>query len=124
MKYIFLQTFVSFLGAMFLLFLFQQEHFLPFDESKKIEVYNIFAVLFFLFLISQGLVSIFLYLFQKFLTCGIKEFPSYNYSLKWGIIISILLIFVILLNIYNIMTITWGLLAMALIIFLLILIKF
>lgn len=124
MKYIFLQTFVSFLGAMFLLFLFQQEHFLPFEKSGEFDWYNIFAVLFFLFLLSQGALSILLYLFQKFLTCGIKEFPSYNYSLKWGILISILFVFIILLNIYNIMSITWGLLAMILIVFLLILIKF
>ncbi len=124
MKYIFLQTFVTFLGAMFLLFLFQQEHFLPFDESQEFDWYNIFTVLFFLFLIIQGVISLILYLFQKFLTCGIKEFPSYNYSLKWGILVSILFILVILLNIYNIMGLTWGLLAIVLIIFLLILIKF
>ncbi len=124
MKYIFLQTFVTFLGAMFLLFLFQQEHFLPFDESQEFDWYNIFTVLFFLFLIIQGVIFLILYLFQKFLTCGIKEFPSYNYSLKWGILVSILFILVILLNIYNIMGLTWGLLAIVLIIFLLILIKF
>ncbi len=124
MKYLFLQTFVSFLGAMFLLFLFQQEHFLPLDEKENFNWYNIFSVLFFLFLILQGVFSIMFFLFQKFLTCGIKEFPSFNTSLKWGVLFSILFIFVVLLNIYNIVSLSWGIGIVALILFLLILIKF
>lgn len=124
MKYLFLQIFVSFLGAMFLLFFSQQKHFLPFDEHQEINWYNVFSVLFFLFLLSQGILSIIFFLFQKFLTCGIKEFPPYNSSLKWGIVLSVLLIFAIILNIYGIVSLTWGLLAILCVAVLLVLIKF
>lgn len=124
MKYILLQIFITFLGAMFLLFLFQQESFLPFDENQNFNWYNIFSVLFFLFLVVQGLVSIILYTLQKLLTCGVKEFPYYNYSLKWGIISSTLLMFAIILNIYSIIDLAWGLLAMGMILLILLLLKF
>lgn len=124
MKYLFLQMFVGFLGAMFLLFLFQTEEFLPFDDEENINWYNVFSVLFFLFIFTQAVVSIILFLFQKFLTCGIKEFPSCKNSLKWGIVISFLFVFILFLNVYNFITFMWGLAVMAFILFLLILIKF
>jgi len=124
MKYLFLQTFVSFLGAMFLLFLFMQKDFLPFDNQGLVSWYNVSAVLFFLFLFTQGLLSIVIFLFQKFLTCGIKEFPPFGKSLKWGLLISILLVFILILNLYNIINILWGAVILVLIILLLTLIKF
>ncbi len=124
MKYLFLQTFVGFLGAMFLLFLFQTEEFLPFDEEGNVNWYNVFSVLFFLFIFTQAVVSIILFLFQKFLTCGLKEFPSFKNSLKWGIVISFLFVFILFLNVYNFISFMWGLVVMVFILLLLILIKF
>ena len=123
MKYLFFQTVVVFLCAMFLLFLFQQESFLPFDGGGEINWYNLSTVFFFLFLLVQGFLSIALFLFQKFFTCGLKEFPSYGLSLKWGIIVSFLFILVLLLNIYHVVNFLWGAIIAGLLILFLILIK-
>ena len=123
MKYILFQIFIVFLSAMFLLFLSQQEFFLPKDLEGNVDWYNVSSVLFFLFLSLQGLLSILLFLFQKFLTCGIKEFPSLNQSLKWGIIVSFLFILILILNVFNFVNLLWGLIILVLIIIFLILIK-
>ncbi len=124
MKFIFLQTFLIFFSAMFLLFLFGQDHFLPFDEKENIDWYNVSSVLIFLFFFIQGFFSIVLFLFQKFLTCGLKEFPSFNMSLKWGILTSLLVILIIILNIFHVVNLLWGLLIIIGIIAILLLIKF
>ncbi len=123
MRYIFFQIFIVFLSAMFLLFLFDQESFLPFDLDRNIDWYNVSSVLFFLFLSLQGIFSIILFLIQKFLTCGLKEFPPLNMSLKWGIIISILIVFLLILNVFHIVNLAWGLVILLLLLVLLVLIK-
>ena len=123
MKYLLFQIVVIFLAAMFLLFLFQQESFLPVDSSGNINWYNLSSVLFFIVLLAQGSVSLVLFLFQKFFTCGLKEFPSYGLSLKWGIIVSFLFILVLLLNIYHVVNFLWGAIIAGLLILFLILIK-
>jgi hypothetical protein len=124
MKYLFLQLFIVFLSAMFLLFLFQQKDFIPFDNESTLNWYNIVAVLFFLFLVVQGFVSILFFLGQKFLTCGIREFPNISFSLKWGILISVLMIFVVIMNIFHILNLVWGISVAGLIVFLLLLTRF
>lgn len=124
MRFIFLQTFIIFLSVIFLLFLFGQEHFLPFDKKENIDWYNVFSVLIFLFFFIQSLFSIILFLFQKFLTCGLKEFPVFNTSLKWGILIALLVILIIILNIFHIVSLAWGLVIIFAIIAILLLIKF
>ncbi len=123
MRYIFLQIFVLSLGVVFLLLLSQQRDFLPVNEQGIVNWYNVSSVLFFLFLVSQSTISLFLYFLQKFLTCGIKEFPSSRFSLKWGILISFLLTILLLLNIYHIVTLLWGVVIFFLIILLLIFAK-
>ena len=124
MKFLSLQVFIIFTSAIFLLFLFGQEHFLPFDDVEKIDWYNVSSVLIFAFFLMQGFFSISLFLFQKFLTCGLKEFPAFNTSLKWGILISLLIILIVILNIFHIVTLVWGLVIIIIIVALLLLIKF
>ncbi len=108
MKFLILQTFVSLLSVIFLLFLFEQEGFLPVKEDKSLDWYNIASVLFFCFLLLQSVLSILLFLIQKFITCSFKKFPSFHFSLKWGITIAFLVIFVILFNVFHIMDLLWG----------------
>jgi hypothetical protein len=124
MKYLFSQILVVFLSAIFLLFLFGQETFLPFDSERNIDWYNVSSFLIFFFFLMQGVFSILLFLFQKFFTCGIKEFPCFKSSLKWGFLISLLIIFILFLNIFHFVSLVWGLVIVFVIIVLLLLIKF
>jgi hypothetical protein len=123
MRYILFQILVVFFSAMFLLFLFQQESFSPKDLEGNVDWYSVSTVLFFVFLSLQSIFSIVLFIFQKFLTCGIKEFPSFNQSLKWGVIVSFLFILILILNLFNVINLTWGLVILVLITIFLILIK-
>ena len=124
MKFLFLQAFIIFISAIFLLFLFGQDNFLPLNSKENVDLYNVSSVLIFFFFLSQAFFSILLFLFQKFLTCGLKEFPPFNTSLKWGIIVSLLIILIVILNIFHVVNFVWGLVIIFVIIVMLLLIKF
>ncbi len=124
MKYFLFQLLILFSSAMFVLFLFQQESFQPFDLEGNVDWYNVSTLLFFVFLFLQGLLSTLLYLFQKFLTCGLKEFPSFGASLKWGLLLSFIFILLLLLNIFHIINFVWFFVIFGLIVLFLFLIKF
>jgi hypothetical protein len=124
MKFLILQTFISFLSVIFLLFLFEQEEFLPLKEDRSLDWYKISSVLFFCFLLLQSVISIILFLIQKFVTCSFKKFPPFHFSLKWSITIAFLIIFIILFNIFHIIDLLWGGIILVFIIIILALLKY
>ncbi len=124
MKYLLVQIFIAVFSVIFLLFLLGLEGFLPLKEDKSLDWYNITSVLFFLFIFIQSLISVLIFLIQKFLVCGFKEFPSIGFSFKWGVTSSVLAVFIILFNIFHIVNFGWGILLFAFIIAILVLLKF
>lgn len=71
--------------------------------------YNITYVMFLLFLIIESFSSILIYLSQKFIIYGRKEFPEKGFSIKWGLIIATVIISILLLNVFHILSLVWGL---------------
>lgn len=102
MKYLLSQLLILILSVIILLYFFSLEYFLPIKDGI-FDWYNIFLVIFFIFLSVQSIVSIVFFLSEKFLTCGIKEFPRINRSLKWGIAIGLCSTLSILFSIFNIL---------------------
>lgn len=93
---------------MILLYLASVGDFVPLDINGLPNWYNVLTVLVIFFFLIQSVVSLGIYLVQKFLTCGVKEFPSSRNALKWGFILSFLMIVVIVLNLFHIVSLLWG----------------
>lgn len=101
MKYLFLQLATLFLSVILLLYFFSLDYFIPIRNGAY-DWYNIIMVIFLLFLLVESSISTVMYVLEKFLTCGIKEFPDHYRSLKWGVGIAVCLIFSIILSIFNV----------------------
>lgn len=101
MKYALTQFCILILSVIILIYFFSLEYFVPLS-SGNINWYNLGAVLFCIFFFFESFVSLVFFLVEKFLTCGIKEFPDHFRSLKWGISIAFCIIISILLSIFNI----------------------
>jgi hypothetical protein len=116
MKFLLGQIVILAVSVAFLLYLFSIEYFTPLNLQGDLNWYGIFTVLFLLFVLAQALVSLVIYLAQKFLAYGWKEFPDPWGSLKWGIGLALAFVGAILLNAFHILTLQWGLLAILLVI--------
>jgi hypothetical protein len=92
------------------------EYFTPVNIQGDLNWYGILTVLFLLFTLSQSVISLVIFLTQKFLAYGWKEFPDPWSSLKWGIGLSFAFVAALLLNSFHILTLQWGLLAILLVI--------
>lgn len=82
-------------------YLVSSRYFSPTTISGDVEIWN---VLLFLFLLSSGLgllVSIVLYLLEKFMSCGRKEFPKPGRSIKYGLMAGIFLMIILVLHIFH-----------------------
>ncbi|GEM_PF-3417501 len=124
MKYLIIQIIIFFFCSIFLLFLFQQEDFVPVQEDGVLNWYNVFSVLFFLFLLLQSTLGIVLFVVQKFVTCKLKEFPKPHFALKWSFVISLLLLLITLFNMFHIIDFFWGGMIVVFTIIILILLRF
>lgn len=84
-------------------YLVNTKYFLPFSQAGDLELFNI---LFFLFLIASllGLViSVCVFVVEKFLYCGRKEFPSALRSAKIGIISMVVLFVLFVLHVFHLL---------------------
>jgi hypothetical protein len=116
MKFLLGQIGLLAVSVAFLLYLFSIEYFTPLNAQGDLNWYGISTVLFLLFISSQAVISLIVYLTQKFLAYGWKEFPDPWISLKWGIGLSLSVVAAMLLNAFHILTLQWGLLAILLVI--------
>ncbi len=116
MKFLISQLTILILSVIFLYYLTSLSYFLPYDVDGSINWYSVSTVLFLIFLISQSLISLIIFIFQKYLAYGKKEFPDFRSSLKWGIGLSLSLVVAILLNIFHILTIQIGIIVIILVI--------
>lgn len=101
MKYALTQFGILIASVIILIYFFSLEYFVPLS-SGNINWYNLSAVLFCVFFFFEATISLFFFLTEKFLTCGIKEFPPHFRSLKWGISIAFCIVLSLLLSVFNI----------------------
>lgn len=119
MKFLFTQTVLLITSVTLLLYLINLDYFLPYDSDINRNWYNISAILIFLFVSIQSLVSLTIFLGQKFLAFSWSEFPHHRVAFKWGIVFAVSLIGGIFLNIFDILIFPWGALAILLVIIIL-----
>ena len=124
MKYLVIQIIILFFCVTFLLFLFQQEDFLPIKEDGGLDWYNIVSTLFFCFLLLQSILGFVFFSIQKIFTCTLKEFPNPQFALKWSIVISLLMMCITVFNIFHIIDFLWGGIMVLFIIIILLLLRF
>ncbi|KKR06492.1 MAG: hypothetical protein UT34_C0001G0533 [candidate division WS6 bacterium GW2011_GWF2_39_15] len=118
MKFLLTQFFILFSSVTFLIYMLSLDYFVPYTSPQSINWYNTSLILFLLFATTQSFVSLIVFLFQKFLAYGWREFPDYKVSLRWGNILGISLVGGVFLNILGILVFPWGSLALLLVIIL------
>lgn len=101
MKYLLVQISILILTVILLSYFFSLSYFLP-ANNENLNWYNISTVLFLSFFLSMSVSSIFFYIIEKFLTCGLREFPNYSRSVKWGIGIGFCVVISLLMSMFNI----------------------
>lgn len=116
MKYLLIQLITLIVTVILLYYISTLPYFYPETIDGEPNWYNIFYGLLLLFLVLESFISIAIYLVQKFTIYGRKEFPDKNFSIKWGLIISSLIIVLLLLNIFHILNITFGILIVVVVI--------
>lgn len=109
MKYLLSQIFIFILSVIVLLYLSRLPGFTPFSQVGVIDWTNVGLIMFFLFLTAESIISVLIYLVEKFLAYGRKEFPSSRFSFKWGLGISLGLIILLFLHINHLITFPWAL---------------
>ena len=118
MKFLFIQGVLFLFSVTLLLYLFSLEYFIPISDGI-INLYNVSTVLILLFILSQSLVSLIIFLIQKFLAFRWSDFPHHGVTLKWGLIISGSFIVGLILHIMGILIFPWSFLALLLVIIIL-----
>lgn len=101
MKYLLAQIFIGILSVILLSYFLSLDYFRPIADGLP-NWYNISTVLFIVFFLTESLFSILFFSFEKFLTCGLREFPYHTRSLKWGIGIGFCCVLSLLLSMFNI----------------------
>lgn len=109
MKYLITQSILLVLSVAILYYFSTLPYFLPVNSENIPNWYNVFAVLAVVFVAIQAFVSLFVFLLEKFMTCGKKEFPNFSRSLRWGIGIALGFFVLVLLNVFHVLSIQWGL---------------
>lgn len=109
MKFIVIQTIILFFVVTIMLYLLNVTNFIPITDEGSINVLTVFVFFTALILVIQSLVSIIIYLFQKFMLYGKKEFPPSSIALKWGIGVAIVMTTIIVFNIYHLINLQFGL---------------
>lgn len=103
MNFLIMVTILIIFEGTLIYYLVNTKYFLPFSQSGDLELFNI---LFFLFLVASLLglvVSLCIFLIEKFLYCGRKEFPSTLRSVKIGIISMVVLFVLLILHIFHLL---------------------
>ncbi|WKZ31548.1 MAG: hypothetical protein QY318_02185 [Candidatus Dojkabacteria bacterium] len=124
MKYLLVQILIAIVSVTFLYYLSTLDYFLPTNPDGTVNWYNVTVVLFGIFMFFEGLIATIVYLLQKFMAFGWKEFPGRKLSLNSGIIFSLIIVALILLNVIGLVTLSWGVVIFGVILLLAILFYF
>ena len=109
MKFIAIQTIILLFVVTIMLYLLNVTNFIPITEDGTINVLSVFVFFTAMILVIQSIVSILIYLVQKFTLYGRKEFPPSSIALKWGIGIAVVLTTIVIFNVYHIINLQIGL---------------
>ena len=112
MKYLLAQILVLLLALILLYYFSTLPDFLPFQESGEPDWSRIGIVMVTIFFAIESFVALTLYLFQKFIAYGWKEYPPKGVSLRWGIGSALGLSLVMVLHIIHAISLSWGLVIM------------
>lgn len=115
MKFLITQGLIALVSASFLYYFMSLDYFLPLKEDGGVNWYTISAMLTTLFFLTQAILSISIFMFQKFLAFGWREFPHPRTAIKWGSGIGVGIILVLMLNSFHILSLQWGAVILALI---------
>lgn len=115
MKFLIAQGLVALLSAVFMYYFTSLDYFLPLGEDGSVNWYTISAMLTVIFLFTQSIVSLALFMVQKFMAFGWKEFPHPRSALQWGSGVGIGIVVMLMLNSFHILSLQWGLVILALI---------
>lgn len=119
MKFLFTQLVLLVTSVIFLIYLFSLDYFLPYHSGSEVNWYNLSTVLILLYILIQSLISLTIFLTQKFLAYSWSEFPNSKVAMKWGIIIATSFVGGFILNVFSILVFPWGAIALLLVIILL-----
>lgn len=108
MKYLLTQITILIASVMFLYYLSTLPYFLPTNPDSTINWYNVLVVLSGLFFLFESLIALVVYLAQKFIAFGWREFPSKKLSLNIGIIFSLIIVVLLVLNVVGLISLSWG----------------
>jgi len=103
MNFLIMVTILIVFEGTLIYYLVNLEYFMPFSQTGDLELFNI---LFFIILVATLLglvVSLCVFLGEKILYCGRKEFPSAGRSVKIGIISAIVLFAILTLHVFHLL---------------------
>lgn len=103
MKYFIIQFIVFIITVILLKYLVSLEYFSPYLLDGNLNSYNIGIMIVLIFFLSQSLSSIIIFLSQKFIAYGLKEFPNPRFSLIGSITFSSIIIISVIFNIYGVL---------------------
>jgi hypothetical protein len=118
MKYLISQLILSVVSVTILYYLFGLDYFRPYERSGELNWYNISIFLGILAILLQAVISTIVYLIQKFLAFGLKEFPDKGFSLKIGLLLTFVIIGIMIFNVLGWGSLVWIVILMAVIILL------
>lgn len=103
MKYIFVQLFILIITVILLKYLLGLEYFVPINGDDQLKIYNVTVVLVILFFLAQSILGLIVYLAQKFIAYGLREFPNIRIAVMFSFTFSLVFILSILSNILGIL---------------------
>ncbi len=103
MKYILVQLFILIITVILLKYLLGLEYFVPINGDDQLKIYNVTVVLVILFFLAQSILGLIVYLTQKFIAYGLREFPNIRIAVMFSFTFSLVFILSILSNILGIL---------------------
>ncbi len=122
MKYLLSQLFILFFSVIILYYFSTVPNFIPYKIDGNLDWVKIGIVIFLIFLIIESFISLLIFLIEKFLVYGRKEFPDKLISLKWGIGISLCFIALLFLHLNHLITVFWAIVILVCFIFIIIIV--
>lgn len=101
MSFLILVIIILLAESSLLYYLIGSEFFTPTTSGENIELWNIFLFLFLAASILGLFVTLIVYLGEKFLYCGWKEFPRRARSIKLGLIVFVLAFVLAILHTFH-----------------------
>lgn len=107
---------LTFLDGILLFYLVNSEYFSPTSFTGDIEVWNVFLFVVLLSSLFGLVVTVVVFLVEKFISCGWKEFPKSYRAVRYGIMFSVVACVLMLLHVFHFLNFFVGLVLFALLV--------